>query len=142
MTGDEIKGMAPFIDNIAADDCALFLWTTPAHAALAHEVIKSWGFTFTIEFVWLKDKLGMGLWQRNKHETLLLATKGKVPCPVMGEQWPSVIEAPRGRHSEKPEKFYELIEAYFPTLPKIELFARKARLGWKRWGNEADEEAA
>jgi N6-adenosine-specific RNA methylase IME4 len=41
-----------------------------------------------------------------------------------------VIEAPTGKHSEKPEKALELIEAYFPTLPKIELYARKRRSGW------------
>ena len=32
-----------------------------------------------------------------------------------------------------------MIEAYFPTLPKIELFARgKARPGWEIWGLEAE----
>ena len=39
-------------------------------------------------------------------------------------------------------RFYELIEAYFPNLPKIELFARgKARPGWAVWGNETDDAA-
>ena len=33
-----------------------------------------------------------------------------------------------------------MIEAYFPTLPKIELFARgKARPGWEAWGLEAKD---
>jgi N6-adenosine-specific RNA methylase IME4 len=48
-----------------------------------------------------------------------------------------VIEAPVTRHSEKPPIFYELIESYFPTLPRIELFARQARPGWSCWGLEA-----
>jgi N6-adenosine-specific RNA methylase IME4 len=26
----------------------------------------------------------------------------------------------------------------YPELPKIELFARNARKGWARWGNEAE----
>jgi hypothetical protein len=30
-------------------------------------------------------------------------------------------------------------EAYFPTLPKIELNARRARPGWVAWGNEAPD---
>jgi hypothetical protein len=25
----------------------------------------------------------------------------------------------------------------YPELPKIELFARHARAGWERWGNQA-----
>ena len=44
-----------------------------------------------------------------------------------------------GRHSEKPAVFYEIIERYFPTLPKIKLHARGtvARSGWEVWGLEA-----
>jgi len=46
-----------------------------------------------------------------------------------------VIEAAAQRHSQKPDAVYELIEAYFPHGPKIELFAR---LGWEAWGIEID----
>jgi N6-adenosine-specific RNA methylase IME4 len=60
---------------------------------------------------------------------------------AMGDQFPSVIDAPPGRHSEKPERFAELIEGYFPSLPKIELNARRARPGWDIWGAEAPEAA-
>jgi N6-adenosine-specific RNA methylase IME4 len=57
----------------------------------------------------------------------------------MGTQWPSLIESPVGKHSAKPELFLEMIDAYFPTLPKIELFRRgHARRGWDAWGNEAE----
>jgi N6-adenosine-specific RNA methylase IME4 len=50
-----------------------------------------------------------------------------------------VIEAPVGKHSEKPEIFLKMIEEYFPNLPKIELNRRgKARDGWKAWGLEAE----
>jgi N6-adenosine-specific RNA methylase IME4 len=30
-----------------------------------------------------------------------------------------------------------MIEAHFPNVPKIELFARRARPGWDQWGAEA-----
>jgi hypothetical protein len=50
---------------------------------------------------------------------------------------PSLITTPRGEHSAKPECFLEMIERYFPTLPKIELNRRgAARSGWDAWGNE------
>jgi N6-adenosine-specific RNA methylase IME4 len=39
--------------------------------------------------------------------------------------------------SRKPDEAYELIEAMYPELPKIELFARSARKGWTVWGNQA-----
>lgn len=44
--------------------------------------------------------------------------------------------APRGRHSEKPELFMDLIEQMSPG-PRLEMFARRQRLGWDTWGNEA-----
>ena len=56
---------------------------------------------------------------------------------------PSVVEADVSRHSAKPEVFAEMIEAYFPNLPKIELNRRgAARPGWDAWGNEVDAMAA
>jgi N6-adenosine-specific RNA methylase IME4 len=59
----------------------------------------------------------------------------------MGTQATSLIEAPVGeKQSEKPVSFYEIIESYFPSLPKIELNARSARPGWDRWRNEAPDD--
>jgi N6-adenosine-specific RNA methylase IME4 len=43
---------------------------------------------------------------------------------------------PRGRHSVKPDAFYDLVEQVSPG-PYLELFARRQRLGWDTWGNEA-----
>jgi hypothetical protein len=89
------------------------------------------------EWIWLKPKLGTGFWLRNRHESLLIGVKGKVPAPAPGEQPPSVIEADVGRHCEKPQHFPKLIEAMFPTTPRLEMFARTLRPGWDVWGNEA-----
>ena len=126
------------VEDIAADDCVLFLWATSPMLPQGLEVMKAWGFEYKSSATWVKDKAGTGYWFRNQHELLLVGTRGDVPCPAPGTQWSSVIEAPRGRHSEKPERAYELIEHYFPTLPKIELNARgPAREGWDVWGYEA-----
>ncbi len=43
---------------------------------------------------------------------------------------------PRGEHSAKPEAFYDLVEQVSPG-PFVEMFSRRARLGWDTWGNEA-----
>ena len=43
---------------------------------------------------------------------------------------------PRGKHSQKPEAFLDLVEQMSPA-PRVELFARRDRLGWDTWGNEA-----
>jgi N6-adenosine-specific RNA methylase IME4 len=34
-----------------------------------------------------------------------------------------------------------MIDDMFPTLPKIELFARDRFAGWDAWGNEVQAEA-
>lgn len=127
------------VGSLAADDCVLFLWATVPMLPEALEVMAAWGFEYKSNFDWRKDRVGTGYWNRNRHEHLLIGTRGRIPAPAMGEQFDSSIEAPVGEHSAKPEIFYEIIEAYFPTLPKIELNARTARPGWVRWGYEAPE---
>lgn len=126
------------VGDIAADDCVLFLWATVPMLPDALKVMVAWGFTYKSHCIWTKDKVGTGYWFRNSHELLLVGTKGNVPAPAMGTQWTSTIEGRVTRHSAKPERFYELIEEYFPTLPKIELNARKTREGWDAWGNQAE----
>ena len=123
--------MALDVGSIAAPDCVLFLWATVPMLPQALEVMCAWGFAYKSSFVWVKDRTGTGYWSRNRHEILLIGVRGHVPAPAMGTQWPSVIEAPVGRHSEKPAAVYELIESYFPNLPKIELHARgRFRARW------------
>ena len=139
--------MARDVPSIAADDCALFLWATVPMLQDAFAVINAWGFTYKSHVIWLKTDaniekpaLGTGYWFRNCHELLLVGTKGNLPAPAMGDQEASVIAAPVGEHSAKPDIFLRLIEYYFPNLPKIELNRRgPARPGWKAWGNEAEE---
>ena len=129
------------VESIAADDCVLFLWATVPMLPEALDVMASWGFEYKSHLIWLKDAAGTGYWNRNRHELLLIGTRGDVPAPAPGTQYESVIEAPAGEHSEKPPFFYELIEYYFPNIPKIELNARARRDGWDAWGLEAPEQA-
>jgi N6-adenosine-specific RNA methylase IME4 len=103
----------------------------------ALRVMEAWGFAYKSHCIWKKDRIGTGYWFRNMHELLLVGTKGNIPAPAMGTQLTSMLEAPVGAHSQKPDAVYAMIESYFPTLPKIELNARRARPGWESWGNEA-----
>lgn len=137
---DVIKALD--VPSIAAKDCVLWLWATVPMLPQALEVMAAWGFNYQSQFAWNKDRAGIGYWNRNQHELLLVGTRGDVPAPAPGTQWSSAIYAPRGKHSEKPEICYELIEAYFPNLPKIELYARKRRPEWSAWGTLENEPAA
>jgi N6-adenosine-specific RNA methylase IME4 len=130
------------VQSIAADDCVLFLWATVPMLPDALRVMSAWDFDYKSHSIWFKDRIGTGYWYRNQHELLLVGTRGNVPAPAMGTQFTSVNQAPVGEHSEKPDSFYLMIETYFPTLPKIELNARRARAGWDRWGLEAEAETS
>jgi N6-adenosine-specific RNA methylase IME4 len=120
----------------AADDCVLFLWATVPLLPEAIEVMKAWGFTYKSASTWVKDKAGTGYWVRGVVEHLLIGRRGAVPAPAPGDQFPGVVEAPRLRHSQKPDIFAEHIERLFPNVPKLEMFARERREGWAAWGNE------
>jgi N6-adenosine-specific RNA methylase IME4 len=121
----------------AGKDCVLFLWATVPMLPQALEVMAAWNFIYKSNFVWVKDKTGLGFWNRNRHELLLIGTRGAVPCPAPGTQFNSVVEAARGRHSEKPAIVRNMIAKMFPNTPKLEMFARGQRVaGWDFWGNE------
>jgi N6-adenosine-specific RNA methylase IME4 len=131
------------VAQIAARDAVLFLWATAPMLPDAFAVMADWGFTYRTHAIWVKRRpgnaRGPGYWLTGEHEILMLGTRGTPPAPAQGAQWPSVFIAPVGSHSAKPERAYELIEAYFPNLPKIELNARARRPGWDVWGAEAPE---
>ena len=121
----------------AAPDSVLFLWATQPMLPQALEVMQAWGFTYVSHLVWEKDRIGLGYWSRNVHELLLIGTRGDVPAPLPGTQVESIIPAPRGEHSAKPEVFAGIIGQMFPKVPKLEMFARVHRDGWTVWGNES-----
>jgi len=132
--------MALGVPRIAAPDSACFMWATSPMMVEALNVLAAWGFRYVSQMVWTKDRIGTGYWFRSQHEILLVGTRGRFVAPAMGTQLPSVLNAPVGRHSKKPDAVAEWIERTWPSLPKIELFRRgAAREGfhWRAWGNEA-----
>lgn len=126
------------VSSIAEDDCVIVMWSPACMLDEAMRLMKTWGFAPHTGAVWIKESNGMGYWFRNRHELLLLGTKGKPPTPLPENRPSSVIFAQRREHSRKPDEVYELLERMFPDFTKIEMFARptKPRPGWVYWGNE------
>jgi len=136
---DAIKALP--IASLAADDCALFLWCTWPNMPMWHQVIEAWGVRFTsLAFDWIKlNRNGEGLhWgtgynTRQNPEPCILA---KIGNPLrLDEGVRSVIMAPVGAHSEKPDEAYRRMQGLFGG-PYLELFASRPRAGWKTWGKE------
>lgn len=135
------------VGQIAADDCALFLWTTDAHIPDALEVIKAWGFKYvTIAFIWRKITSSgkqiatLGSWTMKNCELCLLATKGKMLKYKKTNNLYQLVDAERTSHSTKPYEVRNRVELLFGNLPRIELFARQKTEGWDVWGNEVESD--
>jgi len=135
MTLDAICALP--VADLAAEDAILFLWATPCQLAAALTAIWSWGYVYKSHLVWVKDRAGLGYHVRNQHELLLIARRGDLPMPEPSTVPSSVLTAARGRHSQKPEAIYDLIERMYPGMAKVELFSRSCRPGWTHWGLEA-----
>lgn len=80
-------------------------------------------------------QIGIGQYLRGSHELCLLGVRGRAAVPPPDRRRPSVIVAPRGRHSEKPDEAFEVFEAVSPG-PRVEFFARAPRAGWDAFGND------
>jgi N6-adenosine-specific RNA methylase IME4 len=132
MTVEEISEL----EVPGAADGVLFLWATSPKLREALAVVDAWGYEYRTCMVWVKDRIGMGYYARQQHELLLIGVRGDIPTPAPADRPGSVIAAPRGEHSAKPDRAYELIEQMYPEYGKCELFQRRPRDGWIGWGNQ------
>lgn len=124
------------IQDVIAPDAVLFLWATSPKLREALIVMDGWDFDYVTQAVWVKDRIGMGYWFRQQHETILIGRRGSFSPPEQELRRSSVIDARRGEHSAKPDAAYGLIETMFPGASRLEVFARQPREGWSAFGNQ------
>ena len=140
MSLEDIKDLP--LQDIADDNCILFIWVTFPLLKESFEVIDAWGFTYkTVGFNWVKKNKktdswfwGLGYWTRANAELCLIATKGTIKRQSASVH--QVIDTPIERHSKKPDIVRDKIVELVGDLPRIELFARETAEGWDSWGNE------
>jgi len=138
MRTEDIFAMKEFIDELADESCHMYMWVTNNFLETGLKVLEHWGFKYITNLVWVKNSFGTGQYFRGQHEILLFARKG-APLPFKHEKnIPSVVYAPKGKHSQKPKEFYRIIEKV-SYAPYIELFARNKKDGWDIWGNEVQD---
>jgi N6-adenosine-specific RNA methylase IME4 len=137
----------PVAAELAAEDCALYLWTTSGFLRRSFDVLAAWGFTYSTTLVWGKTPMGSGLggcWGIST-EFILYGRRGspteryKHAGTALGYGWKRVYTSDgKPAHSAKPPAMQDLVEAMHPG-PYLEMFARSQRLGWDTWGDEALE---
>ena len=116
------------VADLLCEDAIVWLWTTNCHLleGAAFAVLDAWGLQRRHMLTWVKDGMRRGHWLRNQTEHAV----GN-PVTTLTNQT-TALHAPSGRHSEKPDSFYALVESLCPAPPSgyLELFARKPREGW------------
>lgn len=143
MTVDEIAALP--VASLAEPDAHLYLWIPDSFLiqGVAQQVIEAWGFTPGRILIWHKRNFGLGTFPRPQHEAIVTGKRGSLPYRLTNagsvHQFALSYDPRVGkRHSEKPDGMLDLIEQASPG-PYLELFARRQRLGWDTWGNEALE---
>lgn len=137
MSLDAICALKPSL----AKQCHVYIWVLSQHVDWGYAVASAWGVEPQILLTWAKPGLGAGRFQCNTEHVLVcrggpragnpFGFGGQV-APATGGTW---FNWPRGRHSEKPREFFELVEKISPG-PFLEMYARSTRPGWAVFGNE------
>jgi len=139
MTGVQVAALR--IDQIASVSAQIFIWCTSRSVGDAFLLTQLWAFKFRGLFVWEKP-LGLGRHVRAEAEFLLWAGRRGAPlvepqnCPRQIQRWPK----PR-RHSEKPAEAYAMIRS-LSRPPRLDVFARQRRPGFRAFGNQLDSASA
>ena len=123
--------------EITSPDCVCFLWATNPLMPEAFGTLKAWGFSYKTMLTWEKENSsGMGYWFRGVTEHVLLGVKGDVKA--FRSMQKNLIRNKIGRHSAKPHKIHDIIEAVTPNAKRLELFARYKRANWTVFGNQVE----
>lgn len=134
MSLNEIRALP--VAELAEESCHLYVWTINRYVEETYSLVRGWGFTPSTLLVWCKKPIGLGVGGAYALTTeyVLFARRGlgafEERHPTCWWQWQ------RGAHSAKPEAFLDIVERVSPA-PRLEMFARRNRLGWDTWGNES-----
>lgn len=136
---DEIREHLETATNLTEENSVLFLWTIDKYLFEAQDIAESLGYKLHARMIWDKvTGIPAAFTVRYGHEYLLYMYRGKL-TPVATEERGKVHTVFREqvkRHSQKPEIAYQIIERLYPSLKKLEMYARNQREGWDCWGNE------
>jgi N6-adenosine-specific RNA methylase IME4 len=130
------------VATLAEKNAHLYLWVPNALLPEGLQVMARWGFTYKSNIIWYKtrkdggpDGRGVGFYFRNVTEVLLFGVRGKLRTLKPGRTQTNIIVKQKREHSRKPDEQYDIMESCSPG-PRVELFARHRREGWKTWGDQ------
>lgn len=136
---DEIKSQLLVASEHTSEDSILFLWTIDKYLFEAQQIAESIGYKLHARMIWDKvTGIPAAFTVRYCHEYLLYMYKGKFTPIAIEERGKirDVFTEKVAKHSKKPEMAYQIIERLYPSLTKLEMYARSQRKGWDSFGNE------
>ena len=133
---DEIKSFP--LSTLANPGAHVYCWTVNSMLPHAFDVLDAWGVRFHLCMPLVK-KSGMvpGRGYIFGAEYCLLGFHNPPMQPFIGIgklNW-LTVNPTRGKHSVKPDSFYDLVETMSPG-PRIDIFSRRERKNWDVWGDE------
>lgn len=134
MSLEEISALP--VEELADDGAHLYLWTINKYIEQTYGIARAWGFAPSTLLTWCKPRHGIGLGGAYTLTTEHCLFSRRGVCAAERRMDSTWWEWKRGKHSAKPEAFIDMVESVSPG-PYLELFARRNRLGWSTWGNEA-----
>ena len=143
--------------NPEVEGASVWMWATTNKLTDALWLMQELGAKYVTHTVWVKANQvfplgqskqcfelcnpGLGQRFRHCHELFLYGRIGRVPVPPPDRRMPSVMLAPRGEHSSKPDLQYDWIVDHDPEGLRCEFFARgNPRPGWTAWGDGVENQ--
>lgn len=135
-----------------ADDALLPMWVYDPMLPDAFKIAEAWGFPkfVTVLFRWIKttdgqyrlfddsERLNFGLGYHTRGggcEEVWLFKRGK-GLPVLRHDIRKEFFAPVRQHSRKPDQVAGWLVDLYGDVPRVEIFARMTRQGWRAHGLE------
>ena len=129
------------VGRVCHDRCDALLWSPTPMLEQALSVIRAWGFEY-------RNRVRLGQAADAEQGNICGSVTSTCSLLVVAIcQHPRQPTVPTRSSRLRAEStaasrtmLYALIERMYPDLPRIELFARREREGWDRWGKEAPPE--
>jgi N6-adenosine-specific RNA methylase IME4 len=146
MSIEQLAALGTRVQAVANEPCVLALWVPKSMLADGLAVMTAWGFKQKTVYTWTKrtangaPAFGMGRLFRATGEIALIGTRGTgLSSLVQNKSQRDHIDHPTLRHSAKPEGLQDSLHLMFPHTARLEMFARRARPGWKCVGLECPD---
>ena len=126
---DKIRDELPIAKLADPRGCHIYLWVTHKFLPYGLELFGAWGVRYECVLTWFKPT-AQPLWWKYNTEHCLFGKIGALAPLEKGQ--PVGFQAPRQRHSHKPDKFFSMARKVSPKR-RLTMFDGP-RDGFEEWG--------